>query len=206
MSNVYICNTDCVLYLLDDCAHLHTQLGVKVGQRLIHQQHVRLYHKRARKRNALLLTAGEPVRHTVGILPDMHKLHKLVSFPLDILFCLLAVFQAESDVIPYAQVRKNRIVLEYHADIALGWRYIIDSFVIEVKITAFNAVESRDHSQKSRLPTSRWTKKGEKFTLLDVQRQIRNDCIVTVFFYGVFDRNTNTHDDFPYSLILFPTY
>ena len=39
--------------------HLHTELGVKVGKRLVQKEHVRLTHDRAAERNPLPLTTGK---------------------------------------------------------------------------------------------------------------------------------------------------
>ena len=43
-------------------AHLHAQLGVEVGQRLVEQEHRRLAHDGAAHRHALALAAGELAR------------------------------------------------------------------------------------------------------------------------------------------------
>ena len=40
-------------------AHLHAQLGVEVGERLVHQEGLRIAHQRAAERDPLLLPAGE---------------------------------------------------------------------------------------------------------------------------------------------------
>ena len=44
VGDVHIGDAHRVLDLLDDGAHLHAQLGVQVGQGLVHQQHIRLDH------------------------------------------------------------------------------------------------------------------------------------------------------------------
>jgi hypothetical protein len=48
--------------LLDLGAHLHAQLGVEVGQRLVEQEHRRLAHDGAAHGDALALAAGELAR------------------------------------------------------------------------------------------------------------------------------------------------
>ena len=55
-------------------AHLLAQLGVQVGERLVHQQHLRLHHQRARQRHALLLPAGELVGRAVLQPGQLHQL------------------------------------------------------------------------------------------------------------------------------------
>ena len=55
-------------------AHLLAQLGVQVGERLVHQQHLGLHHQGAGQGHALLLPAGELVG---GALLQAGQLHQL---------------------------------------------------------------------------------------------------------------------------------
>ena len=48
-----------VVEALDLRAHLHAELGVEVGERLVHQEDRRVAHQRAAEGDALLLAAGE---------------------------------------------------------------------------------------------------------------------------------------------------
>jgi hypothetical protein len=50
---------------LDLGAHLHAQLGVEVGQRLVEQEHLRVAHDGAAHGDALALAAGELARLAV---------------------------------------------------------------------------------------------------------------------------------------------
>jgi hypothetical protein len=50
------------LQVADLVPHLHAQLRVEVGQRLVEEQHARTDDDRARERDALLLAAGELAR------------------------------------------------------------------------------------------------------------------------------------------------
>ena len=74
MGNIYGGDTHIVLDLFNDCAHFHPQLGIQVGQGLVHEQYVRLDAQRPGKRHTLLLAAGEAVRHAVGQLVNLHQL------------------------------------------------------------------------------------------------------------------------------------
>ena len=60
--------------LLDLEAHLHAQLGVEVGQRLVEQEHRRLAHDRAPHRDALALAAGELPRLALEQRPELEDL------------------------------------------------------------------------------------------------------------------------------------
>ena len=52
-------SADLLVHFLDLGAHLHAQLGVQVGQRLVEQEHLRIAHDRAPHGHALALAAGE---------------------------------------------------------------------------------------------------------------------------------------------------
>ena len=64
------------------------------------------------------------------------------------------IFQAEFHIFSHAHVGKNRIILEYHADIPLGRVQVIDPRGIKIEIPALNGVESRNHAQKRSLAAS----------------------------------------------------
>ena len=50
----------------DFLAHMPSELGVEVGERLVEQQHLRLQHQRPRHRDALLLAARQFARQPVA--------------------------------------------------------------------------------------------------------------------------------------------
>ncbi len=55
------------MQFLDLGAHLHAQLGVEVGQRLVEQEDLRIAHDRPAHRDALTLTARQLPRITIQI-------------------------------------------------------------------------------------------------------------------------------------------
>jgi hypothetical protein len=58
---------EALVQLLDLGAHLHPQLGVEVGQRLVEQEHLRIADDRAAHGDALALAAGELPRIAIEI-------------------------------------------------------------------------------------------------------------------------------------------
>ena len=186
-------DTNIVLDVLDDRAHLNAQLRVKVGQRLIHQQNVRLDAQCTSERDALLLTAGKALRHTVGVLVDLHELHELLGLGLYLVLGELLVFQAELNVFSDGVVREDGVVLEDHANVALGGVKVVYALLTEEEVAALDAVEARDHSQKCGLAAAGGTKQREKLALSNVKAQIGNDDIVTVLFKSVFYDDLFTH-------------
>ena len=203
MRDVHRRDADAVLDVLDDSAHLDTELCVKVRQRLVHQKNVRLDAQCTSERDALLLTAGKALRHTVGVLVDLHELHELLGLGLYLVLGELLVFQAELNVFSDGVVREDGVVLEDHANVALGGVKVVDALLTEVEVAALNAVEARYHSQKSGLAAAGGTKQREKLALFNVKAQIGNDDIVTVLFKSVL------YDDFfahLYSLLYIIAY
>ena len=186
-------DADLLLDAADLSAHRDAQLCVKVGQRLVHQQNVRFNAQCARERDALLLTAGKTLRHAVGVLVDLHELHELFGLGLYLVLGELLVFQAELNVLSDSVVREDGVVLEDHADVALGGVKVVYALLSEEEVAALDAVEARDHSQKCGLAAAGGTKQREKLALSNVKAQIGNDDIVTVLFKSVFYDDLFTH-------------
>ena len=104
---------------LDLGAHLHAQLRVEVGERLVEQEHRRLAHDGAAHGDALALAAGKRCRATVeeGFQADhlggrRDALHALrLGHAGDL--------QRIADVLGHRHVRIKRVVLEHHRDTTL---------------------------------------------------------------------------------------
>ena len=69
---------DLLLEALDLAAGLHAQLRVEVGERLVHQEHLRVADQRAAERHALLLAAGELARAAVEQRAELERLGRAV--------------------------------------------------------------------------------------------------------------------------------
>src|ERR1700761_6598257 len=67
MRDVHEGDAEFLLPALEFGAHLHAQEGIECGERLVEQQAARLVEERARKRNALLLSARELRRLAVRV-------------------------------------------------------------------------------------------------------------------------------------------
>ena len=59
VGDVHGCRPEAVLEPRDLDAHLHAQLRIEVGERLIHQERLRVTNDRATHRDALPLASGE---------------------------------------------------------------------------------------------------------------------------------------------------
>ncbi len=115
-------NAEPLLQLAHLDLHVLAQLLVERAKRFVEQQHGRLDHQRAGERNTLLLPAGQLMRiaraerlqphHCEGGFGLLQRLG-LRNFPH---------LQSERDVVRDVEMRKQRIILEQHPDIALVHR------------------------------------------------------------------------------------
>ena len=65
-------------------------------------------------------------------------------------------------------MRENSIILEYHSDVSLGWIQVINSFVIEVKISSLNGIKSGNHTKECCLPATGRPQQGEKLAFMNI--------------------------------------
>ncbi len=105
-------------------AHLHAQLGIKVGQRFIHEQDLGSRSQRSGDGDALLLTAGEFTGIAALELFNAQHFQQFIGALADPLLVPLEVLQTEGDVLIHRHVRPERVVLEQKAHIALVGRKI----------------------------------------------------------------------------------
>ena len=136
-------------------------------------------------------------RHAVGQWVDLHQLEEFIRLLVDQLFVDAfvrgPVFEAEFHVFAHVHVGKDGVVLEHHADVALGGVQVVDAGVVKIEIAAFNAVETRDHAQQRGLAAAAGAQQGKKFAAADAQRQIFDHGGVSVTLHGVADADIDTH-------------
>ncbi len=92
--------------------------GIKCGQRLVEQQDAGPDRNRARERHALALAAGKLVDASVLKASDVGQRDKLGDARGALLLRDAADFQPITDILGDAHVRKQRVGLKHHADIA----------------------------------------------------------------------------------------
>ena len=78
------CGVDAGAELDDLSAHLVTELGVEVGQRLVHQQDLRIADDGAADGDTLALAAGQGLRLPAQVLGDIQNLCSLLDLLVDL--------------------------------------------------------------------------------------------------------------------------
>jgi hypothetical protein len=115
--------------LLDLEAHLHAQLRIEIGQRLVEQEHRGLADDRAAHRHALPLPAGKLARLAVEQRAELENAGGAVDACLDVVLREAADLEAVRHVLEHAHVRVQRVVLEHHRDVAvLRFEPVHDAF------------------------------------------------------------------------------
>ncbi len=124
-----------------------TQLLVQGTQRFVHQQDARLVDQCPGDGHALLL----PARHLRGLaVRERLQLHQL-EHGIDTLAGFnrtqLANGQGEANVVAHVQVRKQRIALKHHADVALVRRHVDQRLALNEYLAAAGSLKASQHRQ-----------------------------------------------------------
>ena len=160
--------------LADLGTHGGTQLGVQVGQRLVKQEYRRVTHHRTAQCNTLTLAARQSLGLAIEQVLQIQNACSLVHLLVDLFLGHLAQLQTKCDVLINGHVRIQRIVLEYHRNIAILRRNIIDHAITDAQLAAGNLLQTRDHAQRGRFTTARRADQNDKFLVLNLQIQIRD--------------------------------
>jgi len=171
----------------DVAPQVHPQLGIEVGQRLVHQQHLGADHQRPRQAHTLLLAAAELVRQPLGQGVELHCPEHLVHTLAHLLRRHLALHQTERDVVEHAQVREHRVVLEHHAHIALGGTQMADGLLAHQDVSGVLLVEAGNGAQQRGLAAAAGPQQGEEGTRRDVEIDVLQRNMRAIGFADVLD-------------------
>ncbi len=180
MGDVDAGDAEILLQFLDLKAHLHAQLGVQVGERFVEQEHARLAHDGPAHGDPLALTAGELARFARQVLGELKQGGGLLNLRLDLGLGYAADLQAVGHVVVNCHVRIERVVLEYHGDVALGRLEIVDHAAADRYLALGNGLQPGDHAQQRRLATARGTDDDQELAVGDLAIDAVNDSVVAV--------------------------
>ncbi len=98
---------------------LHAELGIEVGQRLIHEEDLRLTDDCTAHGHALTLTTRQSLRLTIEVLGQVEDLSGLLDALADLFLRGAGDLQGEAHVVGDGHVRIQSVVLEHHCDVAV---------------------------------------------------------------------------------------
>ena len=164
------------------------QLGVERRQRLVHEKHARLAHDRTTDRDALHLSAREPVRLAVEQMLDAQGLRHPVDARLDLGGFDTADFrlQRKFEILAYRIARVERILLQHQRHIAFGRTPVGDVRVVDEDLSLVGFIQSGDEAQRRRLARTCFAQKDKKLAVDDVEIQVPQRCMSAEFLGDVF--------------------
>ena len=147
-------------------------LASRLDKRLVHQHQRRLDHDRARDGHALLLSARKLAGQLVLLPGELHELQCMRDARRDFGVGQPAHLEAEADVLRDRHVRKQRVVLEHHAEAALFRRQRVDARLVEPDAAARQLHQAGDAVERRRLAAAGRPEQRDEFAALDRERQL----------------------------------
>jgi len=176
----YHSDAEFLVEMLDFELHLFAQLLVERAERLVHQHQFGVENQRAGQRDALLLPARELLRIAVAVGTELNHAERARHLGVDFGVRQLAHRQRETQVVDDGHVRKQRVVLEHHADVALVRRHPVDDFTGQPDLAAGRRLEARQHHQAGRLARTRRAEQRQELAATNIEVQVTNDQIDAV--------------------------
>lgn len=160
----------------DNAADLGAQrdanLGVERRQWLIEQQYRRIGRQGARERHSLLLAAGELMWVALRQLADARQRAQLVDACIDRRFRPPAQAQRKANIAAHRHGRKQRVGLEYEADVAFARRQRLDPPAVDQELASVGTREAGDDPEQGRLAAAGTADESDEFTGGDLERDI----------------------------------
>ena len=189
---------EAVVQALELDAHLHPELGVQVGQRLVEQEHLGMADDGASDRDALALAARELARLALEQLLDAEDLGRLVDAFGDLGLGELAHLEPERHVVVHGHVRVQRVVLEHHRDVAVLRGQIVDHPLADRDLPGGDLLQAGDHAERGRLAASRRPDEDDELLVADVQVDVLDGVDFVVLLVQIF------HEDLRHRDLLYP--
>ena len=145
------------------------QRRIEIRQRLIEQQHARLGGERARKCDALLLSARELMHLAPLESREIHEGQRCRDFGLD-RSLLPAPCQSERDVAADVELGKQGVVLKDHPEAAPCRRHSRNRLIRDRDAAAVRGLEAREEAQHRGLAAAGRAEQGEDFPSRDLER------------------------------------
>ena len=152
-------------------AQVRAQLGVQVGQRLVHQEDRRVPGDRPAHRDPLPLAAGQLPGVAVQDLLDAQDAVAVSSTRGPCSSPGISKPQREADVLPAGHARVEGEVLEDHRHLPVAGCEVVGVLAVEQQFAGGDVLQSRDHPQHGRFSAARRTEQHQELAWRDVQRE-----------------------------------
>ena len=153
-------------------ARLDAQRRVEVGERLVHEEPLRLPHDRPPERDPLTLTAGKLPRLPFEEVAQLQHVGRLPDAPVDLGLRHTEVAQAEGEVLVDGHVRVQRIGLEDHRHVTRTGCDVVDDAIADEDPAARDVLQPGEHSQGGRLSATGRADEDEELAVGDLDVQV----------------------------------
>ena len=153
-------------------ARLDAQLGIKIRERLVKEEDLRLAHDGATDGDALTLTTGELLRLAIEQVADVKNVGGFLYAAFDFGLGRLAELEAECHVVVNTHVRVKSVRLEDHGDVTILGRYVVYDAIANQNASIADLFETGKQAQAGRLATTRRTDEDEEFLVGDRDVQV----------------------------------
>src|ERR1019366_6521514 len=157
-----------LVQLLDLGAHLHPELGVQVGQRLVEQEYLRVAHDGAAHGHALAPAARELARVALQVLHQPQDIRRHLDALAHFCAAFAGEFHGEGHVVEHGHMRVERVILEHHGDVALLRRHLVDHAPADLDLAARYFLQAGDHAQQRGLAAARRADQHAELAVLDL--------------------------------------
>jgi hypothetical protein len=151
---------------------LLAQLLVECRERLVEEQHLRLFRQRAGKRDALPLPARELIGPAIGQALELHELQHLGDTGLALAPGHALLLEAITDVPGDAHMREERVALEHHVDRPPVRRHAGEVGAAEEDSARARRLEAGEKAHQRGLAAAGRPKQAEELALEDVERHL----------------------------------
>src|SRR5665648_515882 len=172
MRDVHRCRADALDNLLQLGPEAEPQQRIQVGQRLVHEQHVRIDHDRPGDRDPLTLPTGQLGREAVEVWGHLQQVRGPRYLLLDLGLGHLAHGQPKTDVGPDLAVREHGIRLEDHRHVALVRREVGDLAVPDRDGAGVGKVKPGNHPEQGGLAAARRAQQHHELALFHPKRYV----------------------------------
>ena len=171
--------------------HIYAELCVKVGQRLVHQQQMRLGSDSTGDCNALLLAAGQLGRITVNVLTDLHAGECVLDAAVYLCLGQLLDVEAEGDVLADGHVRPQSVGLEHEVEVALArgsevsLGSVYDLLAVHEDGAVLRLLQTGYNAQGGGLAAAGRAEQGHEVAVLDGEVDVLQDVVFAVVFINM---------------------
>ena len=151
---------------------LDAQLGVQVGQGLVHQEDLGMADDGPSQGHALALAAGELLGLALEQLVDVQDAGGFLDPLIDLSFGGVAQLEAEGQVVVDGHVGVEGVVLEDHGDVAVFGQDVVDDGVVDVDVALLDLFQAGQQPQRGGFAAARRADEDHELLVGDVDVEV----------------------------------